>query len=104
MHAIVLIFIRVKSSIYVVYLIKIGAKITQSSKALSRGLIRIGKDAFGSNGYEKQDCLLMSDKAEADAIPNLEPDFSMASMITDQISGIEIAKSRLGNAPRAWRA
>ncbi len=42
------------------------------AKALSRGLVRIGADAAGSNGYEKQDALLLSDKAEADAIPNLE--------------------------------
>lgn len=42
------------------------------AKALSRGLVRIGANAAGSNGYEKQDALLLSDKAEADAIPNLE--------------------------------
>ena len=46
--------------------------LTDSSKGLSRGLVRIGKNAAGSNGYEKQDALLLSDKAEADAIPNLE--------------------------------
>ncbi|MBI2140666.1 Fe-S cluster assembly protein SufD [Candidatus Woesearchaeota archaeon] len=42
------------------------------AKALSRGLVRIEADASGSNGYEKQDALLLSEMAEADAIPNLE--------------------------------
>ncbi len=42
------------------------------AKALSRGLVRIGQNAAGSNGYEKQDALLISKDAEADAIPNLE--------------------------------
>ncbi|MBI5388893.1 SufD family Fe-S cluster assembly protein [Candidatus Woesearchaeota archaeon] len=42
------------------------------AKALSRGLIRIEPHAAGSNGYEKQDALLLSRAAEADAIPNLE--------------------------------
>ena len=42
------------------------------AKALSRGLVHIGTNAANSNGYEKQDALLLSDTAEADAIPNLE--------------------------------
>ncbi|RJQ15598.1 Fe-S cluster assembly protein SufD [Candidatus Woesearchaeota archaeon] len=42
------------------------------AKVLSRGLVKINDAAFGSNGFEKQDALLLSDKAEADAIPNLE--------------------------------
>lgn len=42
------------------------------SKAVSRGLVQINENAAGSEGYEKQDSLLLSDKAEADAIPNLE--------------------------------
>ncbi|MEN9626173.1 MAG: hypothetical protein RL557_501 [archaeon] len=42
------------------------------AKALSRGLVRIERAAVGSNGYEKQEALLLSDKAEAHAIPNLE--------------------------------
>lgn len=46
--------------------------LNDNAKALSRGLVRIGVNAAGSNGYEKQDALLLSDKAEADAIPNLE--------------------------------
>jgi Fe-S cluster assembly scaffold protein SufB len=43
-----------------------------SAKALSRGLIHIGQQAFGSDAYEKQDALILSDYAEADAIPMLE--------------------------------
>lgn len=42
------------------------------AKALSRGLVKIEKDAFGSNGYEKQDALLLSNEASADSIPNLQ--------------------------------
>jgi FeS assembly protein SufD len=43
-----------------------------SAKALSRGLVFIDQNASGSKGYEKQDALILSDGAEADAIPNLE--------------------------------
>tara|TARA_Y100000310_G_scaffold172170_2_gene172308 strand:+ start:10263 stop:11348 length:1086 start_codon:yes stop_codon:yes gene_type:complete len=46
--------------------------LNDSAKALSRGLVKINKNAANSNGYETQDALLLSDKAEADAIPNLE--------------------------------
>jgi len=48
--------------------------VDNDAKALSRGLVKIESNAFGSNGYEKQDVLLLSDTAEADAIPNLEID------------------------------
>ena len=46
--------------------------VTDYAKALSRGLVRIESNGQGSNGYEKQDALLLSETAEADAIPNLE--------------------------------
>ncbi len=46
--------------------------VLDKSQALSRGLIRIEKSADGSDGYEKQDTLVLSEHAEADAIPNLE--------------------------------
>ena len=46
--------------------------LNNEAKALSRGLVKIEENAFNSNGYEKQEALLLSDKAEADAIPNLE--------------------------------
>ncbi|MCB9359248.1 SufD family Fe-S cluster assembly protein [Candidatus Woesearchaeota archaeon] len=46
--------------------------INGKAKALSRGLVRITSEAPQSDGYEKQDALLLSDTAEADAIPNLE--------------------------------
>jgi Fe-S cluster assembly protein SufD len=42
------------------------------AKGLSRGLISIAENANGSNGYEQQDALMLSETAEADAIPNLE--------------------------------
>jgi len=44
----------------------------ENSRALSRGLVYISKNAEQSTGYEKQDALLLSDEAEADAIPNLQ--------------------------------
>src|SRR3989344_7552 len=44
----------------------------EEAKALSRGLVRIEKNAAGSNGYEKQEALLFSERAEAHAIPTLE--------------------------------
>ncbi|MFH1409722.1 MAG: SufD family Fe-S cluster assembly protein [Nanoarchaeota archaeon] len=46
--------------------------LNQGAKGLSRSLVNIGKDAPRSNGYEKQDALLLSEDAEADAIPHLE--------------------------------
>jgi len=44
------------------------------AKNISRSLIRIGKGAVGSNGFEKQDTLSLSPFAEADNIPKLEID------------------------------
>lgn len=43
-----------------------------SAKAVYRGNIDIAADAFGCNGYQKEEVLLLSEKAVADAIPNLE--------------------------------
>ena len=37
-------------------------------------LIKIESNAFESNGYQKEDTLLLSPDAEADSIPNLEID------------------------------
>ncbi|MDO8481045.1 MAG: Fe-S cluster assembly protein SufD [Nanoarchaeota archaeon] len=48
--------------------------LNKQAKGLSRGLVKIAQNAQGSNGYEKQDLLLLSPDAEADAIPNLEID------------------------------
>ncbi len=48
--------------------------VLDKSKALSRGLIKIKQHAPNSKGYEKQEVLILSDNAEADAIPNLEID------------------------------
>ncbi len=42
------------------------------AKVLSQGLVRILPESWGSQGYEQQDALLLSDTCEADAIPNLE--------------------------------
>ena len=52
--------------------IETSGALLESSKALSRGLIKINENASGSDGYESQKALLLSKKAEADAIPNLE--------------------------------
>ena len=46
--------------------------LTDSSKCVYRGLVRIEQNAFGSNGYQKEDTLLLSSDAQADSIPNLE--------------------------------
>ena len=46
--------------------------LNDESKVLSRGLVRIEQNAYGSDGYETQEALLLSEKAEANAIPNLE--------------------------------
>ncbi|HLP79337.1 MAG TPA: SufD family Fe-S cluster assembly protein [Acidobacteriota bacterium] len=43
-----------------------------NAKSVSRSLVKIGQHANGSEGYEKQEALLFSQTAEADAIPNLE--------------------------------
>lgn len=48
--------------------------LNKQAKGLSRGLVKIAQNAQGSNGYEKQDMLMLSAEAEADAIPNLEID------------------------------
>ena len=46
--------------------------LTGKAKCIYRGLVRIEKNAFGSNGYQKEDTLLLSPDAAADSIPNLE--------------------------------
>lgn len=46
--------------------------LTGTSKGMYRGLVKINKNAFGSNGYQKEDTLLLSEDAAADSIPNLE--------------------------------
>ena len=48
--------------------------LNNESKALSRSLVKIKENASKSNGYEKQEALLLSEDAEADAIPYLEID------------------------------
>ena len=46
--------------------------LTDSGKCLYRGLVRINPNAPKSNGYQKEDTLLLSEDAAADSIPNLE--------------------------------
>jgi Fe-S cluster assembly protein SufD len=48
--------------------------LTGSSKGLYRGLVKINQNAPKSNGYQKEDTLLLSEDAQADSIPNLEID------------------------------
>ena len=48
--------------------------LNDSSKVNCRGLIKISKNASNSNGYQKQDAILLSDNAEANSIPKLEID------------------------------
>ena len=44
------------------------------SNSIYRGLIKIKENAFNSNGYQKEDIIILSDDAKADSIPNLEID------------------------------
>ncbi len=48
--------------------------LNESAKSVFRGLIKMEKSSAGSNGYQKGDALLLSESAEADAIPKLEID------------------------------
>ncbi len=48
--------------------------VNHQAKALSRGMIQIAAAAGGSNGYEKQDALMIGSACEADAIPMLQID------------------------------
>ena len=48
--------------------------LTGNGRCLYRGLVKINQNAFGSNGYQKEDTLLLSEDAAADSIPNLEID------------------------------
>ena len=48
--------------------------LNQQSKAIYRGLVKIHKNAPNSIGFQKDDTLLLSENAEADAVPNLEID------------------------------
>ncbi len=42
------------------------------AKSVYRGLVKVKEKAHDSNGYQKEDTLILSDYAEADAVPNLE--------------------------------
>ena len=44
------------------------------SNTIYRGLVKIKENASNSNGYQKEDTLILNDKAKADSIPNLEID------------------------------
>ncbi|MFC1649055.1 SufD family Fe-S cluster assembly protein, partial [Nanoarchaeota archaeon] len=46
--------------------------VMDKSKSIYRGLIRIDENSSNCNGYQTQDTLILSDEAEADAVPNLE--------------------------------
>lgn len=48
--------------------------LNDKSKVNYRGLIKINKDANNSNGYQKEDVILLSKDAESNSIPKLEID------------------------------
>jgi len=48
--------------------------LTDRARAIYSGLVKINANASGSNGYQKEDTLLLSPDAEADSIPQLEID------------------------------
>ncbi|MBS3151384.1 Fe-S cluster assembly protein SufD [Candidatus Woesearchaeota archaeon] len=46
--------------------------LNDNAKAIYRGLIRVNPKAVKCEGYQKNDTILLSEYAEADAVPNLE--------------------------------
>ncbi len=46
--------------------------VTDNAKGIYRGLVDIGEVAHDSQGYQTEDALILSDTAEANAVPNLE--------------------------------
>ena len=46
--------------------------LTEKAKCIYRGLVKIQRNAAGSNGYQREDTLLLSSDAAADSIPDLE--------------------------------
>ena len=46
--------------------------LTEEAKALYNGLVRVNKNAVKCEGYQRSEIILLSDKAYAEAIPNLE--------------------------------
>ena len=46
--------------------------ITRNSKAIIKGLIKIGPDANSSNGYQKSDVLLLDKTSRAISLPDLK--------------------------------
>ena len=57
---------------YTVSNIRVKNVIDDNSKCIYNGLIRIGKNAFKSSGYQKADALTLNETAEVDAVPQLE--------------------------------
>lgn len=48
------------------------AVLNDEAKAVYRGLVRVNPKAVKCEGYQKNDTILLSEDAEADAVPNLE--------------------------------
>lgn len=46
--------------------------LNDNAKAVYRGLVRVNPKAIKCEGYQKNDTILLSEDAEADAVPNLE--------------------------------
>ena len=57
---------------YTVSNIRVKNVFDDNSKCIYNGLIRIGKNAFKSSGYQKADALTLNETAEVDAVPQLE--------------------------------
>lgn len=54
------------------YSLLTGKGVIEKAKAMSRGLVKIEKPAFDSDGYQKADLLMLDDESRAIAIPDLE--------------------------------
>ena len=44
----------------------------KKSKVITRGLVKIGENAFNSNGYQRSDALMLDNESRAISIPDLE--------------------------------
>src|SRR3989344_3206765 len=50
----------------------IKGALSDNSKTFYKGLIKINKNAGNSNGYQKQESILLSENAESNSVPKLE--------------------------------
>lgn len=52
--------------------LKVRCLLKDDAKAVVRGLVRVEKGAAGCSGFQREETLLLSERAEIDAVPDLE--------------------------------